>query len=231
MEDSALPVFSYARSTPGQPIPVGRAAHIKRCSSVPLQFNAASVFFLRLFQLNVVSCRWLRDGRNKYNRCPLAFFTMNRLNTDMFTLTKRGISCGAAALLGGFAAPGLAVTRSSSSILFIQFSVFAFRWVTGQLRSLLPFRCASRCVVVAFGVRALFRGDVEADRLVGRSSVGGKNTTIRQRSERVGQADCKPARFHGPCHDNRLSPRGKVIHDEQLTPKSSLAGFPYPSAI
>lgn len=105
--------------------------------------------------------------------------------------------------------------------LFIELieSVLRFAQLTGGFqRSLLPAFSIVRAglrVVVALAYRALFRGDIGLNRfeLVTLIRVGGKGAQQYASAKNAGVddgPDCKPARFHGPCHGiNRLSLMGR----------------------
>ncbi len=77
-------------------------------------------------------------------------------------------------------------------------------------------------LLLLLAYRALFCGDIGLNRfeLVTLIRVGGKGAQQYASAKNAGVddgPDCKPARFHGPCHGiNRLSPHGEgLFHDEQ----------------
>src|SRR5699024_12638455 len=87
-------------------------------------------------------------------------------------------------------------------------------------------------LLLLLAYRALFCGDVSLNRfeLVTLIRVGGKGAQQYASAKNAGVddgPDCKPARFHGPCHGiNRLSPHGEgLFHDEQRLTSHLLRDF------
>ena len=157
----------------------------------------------------------------------------------MLALTECGIQlCGEAALLGGFLLLQFGNRRVHLINLFIQLieRVLRFAQLTGGFRDrfFLLFQLSKQAgaLLLLLAYRALFRGDICLNRfeLVTLIRVGGKGAQQYASAKNAGVddgPDCKPARFHGPCHGiNRLSPHGEgLFHDEQRLTSHLLRDF------